>query len=161
VVSDANVTATVDLSDVIEGLKKLGEADAMAVLRSLRPAMRKDQQDHRRAQEGPDGKWPGRAQSTLDDLARRRRAVSRTTGRKRRSLRNYLLGRLPSAMDVKVEGKDLVARSRVRWSLAQYDGGRVGHGSVLPSRQWLWISNGLLDIVVGALEEAMPGWFGA
>lgn len=158
------IDASVDASDVVRGLKKLGAVDAKEVLRELRKPFRRDQADHRKKQEGPDGSWVPRAASTVADIRRRAggRRRARKLGRPRGKPigRGRLLGRLPGALEVKIEGKNLIGRSRVPWSLAQFEGDRVGHGSVLPGREWLWISDDFLDRAVEAIEKRMPGWFG-
>lgn len=158
--SDGVISAEIDVSDVVEGLRKLGAIPLQAVLKQLKKPLRADQTEHRKDQEGPEGKWPARSAATLEDLKRRRRARSRTTGKKRGRLRPRLLGRLPGAYDVRVDMKNLIARSRVGWSLAHYEGGRVGNDSVLPARPWLWFSDGFLDDAKLAIEAAMPGAFG-
>lgn len=107
------------------------------VARELKKPLREDQRDHAKAQEGPLGKWPKR----------------KLGGRRR------VLGRLPGAIRVlvshEVGGSVVTATSKVKWSGAHQDGPtRVGHGTVLPRRQFLWISPRLAEIAAASLAAA-------
>ncbi len=127
----------------IRSLEKLGR-DLRPVLRALRKPVLDDQRDHRKKQEGPDGKWPKLAASTRERYKQMRRA-----GRK---APRGILGRLPTAFRVRYERKSLVVESIVRWSRAHQDGKGV------PERRYYWISRSLLaaarDVVVHELDKA-------
>lgn len=103
------------------------------VLKELRGTLRADLKAHGAQQESPDGKWAPRA------AASKSRKPGRTKSGRRRAKRK-LLGRLLTAINFNVRGKSLIAMSKVRWSMAHQDGGRVGHGAVLPARPFIFIS---------------------
>lgn len=97
------------------------------VWRRLEIPMELDQESHFAKQEGPDGKWPKRAASTLD--ARRRRG--RNKGK--------MLGKLKTAFKIAIERKSIEAFSLVEWAESHQFGGTVGRGSRLPRREHLYI----------------------
>lgn len=127
------ISAHVSINPVLGALVRLGRVDFTKVFRKLRKPMHLDQRQHRDAQRGPRGPWAPLASSTKARYAREG---------KRRNRR--ILARLPNARITKVTHDKLTMLSRVRkWSMAHQAGGRVGHGSVLPQRQFLWISRQL------------------
>jgi hypothetical protein len=68
---------------------------------------------------------------------------------------------LPSANKI-TSGVDFVrAESIPRWNRAHHVGGRVGHGSKLPARVWMYISRKLkrdvLKMWKNALDRAWAG----
>lgn len=102
------------------------------IYRDLRGPLKVDQQDHARATEGPESKWPARAASTLAKL--------RSNGRRARRP----MGRLLTAVTYRSSGIGVVAESRIPWSGGAIStGGKVGRGSKLPARVWLWASDQL------------------
>lgn len=156
-----DISAEVDLSDVEKGLRKLDKLTSGSGLRpilvQLRKPLRADQRAHAKAEEGSGGKWPSRAASTVAAIKLRRRAArrARKSGLKRRSIARRLLGRLPGALDVRIEGKSLIARSKVAWSGAHQDG-----DSHVPAREFLWISDGVLEDAATVTGDAMLKAFG-
>lgn len=148
----AYVSATIDIGDVEKGLsamskraKSLGSA-----FDEIKVAMKADQKDHREQQSGPEGSWQGRAMSTIAAAKRHHRRLPRK-----------ILGKLPTAVSYKALPYGAFGESRVKWSLSQQDGGRVGHGAKLPERAFLWLSDKLLDfaanVVTKSLESAWGG----
>lgn len=128
--AQAFITGQVRINGVIAALIALKAIDVKPVLRELRQPMHADQIDHREHEQGPRGKWAPLASTTLASYARRGYRRNRR-----------LLARLPNARVATVSGNRLTMRSRVRWSLAHQDGPtRVGRGSIIPQRQFLWIS---------------------
>lgn len=144
-----------DISRVEAALKRMARfgRDLTPVLRDARKPVLRDQMDHRKRQEGPDGKWPARSPFTKERL----KAKARAAGRKRAG---KLLGKLPTALKLTIEPRRLQVISRVPWSGTHQDGhGRVGRAPSLPRRQFLWISPKLLgevrDII---LSHAAHAW---
>jgi hypothetical protein len=133
---------------IANGLRKLDKIgrDVRPILRGLRGLVVADQRDHRRKQEGPDGKWPKRAASTIARYKQMRKA-----GRKPP---RGLLGRLPAAFRVRYERATLVLESIVKWSLAHQKGLGV------PEREYYWVSRQLLrnirNAVTHELAKAAP-----
>ena len=127
----------------LSGLAKLGN-NLRPVLQAFRKPVLDDQRDHRKKQEGPEGKWPKRAAATVA----RYKAMRRAGRRPPRSM----LGRLPSAFRIKYERKSLVLESTVKWSIAHQKGRGV------PKREYYWISRSLLlaarNIVIHELNQA-------
>ena len=113
----------------------------------LKPRLRQDQRDHGRRKEGPLGRWPALAKSTL---AKRKRSGKR---------RSKLLGRLTAAVKYRASGDELRATSQVKYSSVHQDGGKVGHGAELPARPFLWLSADFVeDAAQAALEYITKNW---
>jgi hypothetical protein len=128
------VKATVKIGGIFAAFDNLRRTDFVQVFRKLRKPARADQRDHKYKMRGPRGPWTPLAASTLARYAREG---------KRRNRR--ILAKLPNALQAIVSEKSLKLRSRVRWSLAHQDGPtRVGRGAIIPQRQFLWISRGLV-----------------
>lgn len=174
--SDGWIAARLDVADVERHFRGMAgrAADLTPVWSALRSPMRADQRDHARAQSGPEGRWPRRAKATEDRArshARGTRRRMRNAKRKakfhdkprRRFRATKLLGSMPNRT-VKVQGlpasSGLVAWSMVPWSGAHQNGGRVGRGSLLPQRQFLWISNSFLEQAARIVEERIVGGVG-
>lgn len=141
---------TVDLGDVEEGLAAM-EHRARALgptLHSLAKPMKDDQRNHKVAKEGPDGAWPARAAST----------IARAHGK--RKLPRSPLGRLPTAVKWDVGPSSISGTSKVRWSGAHQDGDRVGRGSKLPARPFLWLSDEFVNLARGELAGALVAAYG-
>lgn len=163
---DGNVDLTeVDtaLADVDVRSKRMAPA-----FRELRAPMRRDQAAHAKQQEGPNGAWPPR--SPLTEARRRarnrRRRVTKAmitigiaSNKKKRSTPKRILGRLPRAVVYTIGDLFLRATSRVPWSGAHQDGGRVGRGVKLPARPFLWLSDVLINATKDVLGKyVLKGW---
>lgn len=128
-----NIRANVNVGGILAAFARLRRTDMRKALRQLRKPMHTDQKDHRDKQRGPRGPWAPLASTTLERYARA------GVRRNRRILAN-----LPNPRTTRITYNALIMRSRVKWSMAHQDGPtRVGHGSVLPQRQFLWISHEL------------------
>jgi hypothetical protein len=130
-----------DTGDVDKGFTALtgsqrDRASAGAFAR-LKDPLKLDQQEHKKDQAGPDGKWAARAQSTI---ARRRYKGHRAAARP--------LGRAPTAIQYTSDSKGVYGRSRLSYWQVLQDGGRVGRGhkSLLVARVFWWISDQVLDV---------------
>lgn len=145
------ITATVRVSGVLAALARLRKTDVRAALKKLRKPMHRDQRDHRDKQRGPNGPWRALAPSTLERYAREGRRRNRR-----------ILGKLPNPRITTVTAERLTMKSRVKWSLAHQDGPtRVGRGSILPQRQFLWISRALRAEAKREFKRAMwARWLG-
>lgn len=136
-----DIRAEVSLSGVRDMLKRLSKLDIRRAFQDLRGPAVFDQRHHWRMDEAPFGRWPSLAPSTLERRTRPRGRDRR--GRKQR-WPTKLLGKFPTAMQSLASTRSLVVRSRVkRFSMIHQAGGRAGHGSLIPSRQYMWISNWL------------------
>jgi phage gpG-like protein len=115
----------------------------------------RDQREHRKKQEGPDGRWPKRSPFSQQKA----RTAAKVAGRKRAA---KLLGRLPTALKVTIDPKRLLVESRVPWSMVHQEGaGRTGRAPSIPARPYLWISRGLVREIVTIIEKAIDdGWSG-
>jgi len=132
--------ARVDLGFFQRARVQLAKPDLRPAWKESRKPLRADQRDHAKKQSGPDGAWAPRASSTK----------TRTSGRKRQ---RKLLGRLPAALTSKYDRRKFTLRSLVKWSLAHWQGGRVGHGAVLPARVFLYASDSVLGTVSGIVAR--------
>lgn len=137
---------TREVEAALAELERRGQNPAPA-MRVIRKEMRLDQRDHAREKEGPEGKWPARAASTIAK-------IRKGSGRARRPM-----GRLVSAVAYTAERSRVVGRSLVRWSGSHMEGDRVGRGATLPARPFLWISDKLLDTAETVLARfLLNGW---
>lgn len=138
----ANVV--VEIRSIVRAFEKVKHLDVKKVFQDMRGVVRFDQRHHWRKEEAPSRHWPGLAASTLE-RRKRPRGFNRKTG-KRMSWPKKLLGRFPTALQMITNSRELIARSRVkRFSMIHQIGGVAGHGAVIPSRQYLWISPWLRD----------------
>lgn len=149
-------------ADVEERARRLRPA-----FREIRKPMRQDQRAHASEERGPGGAWPPRSPLTEARRKARNKGVRATkamraiaiTKFKKRPTPKRILGRLPNAVVYVVGDLFIRATSRVPWSAAQQDGGRVGRGAILPARPFLWLSSTLLGKardVLGAF--IVKGW---
>lgn len=142
-----NLIANFDMRDVERGfdsMKSRGRA-LVGAFRELVPAMREDQRDHASERSGPDGKWPARAPATR---------------RSHGNMPRKPLGKLTTAVTYKVDAMGASAESKIPWSGAHQDGGKVGNGATLPARTFLWISDRFLDFAVDVLGARLVRAFG-
>jgi hypothetical protein len=70
------------------------------------------------------------------------------------------MGRLPGATRYSATATSVSGVSKALWSGAQQDGAIVGHGSRLPSRPFLWISDDMLTIAENTLGAALVRAYG-
>lgn len=158
-----DVECTVRVDGIVAALHRLAKLDRTRVFKELRGPARFDQNHHDRTAEGPDGRWPALAASTLarNKWIRSRKgtkAKARLPGsRRRRPKSRKLLGRLPRALESIVSAHSLAIRSRVRrgLGLVHQAGGRAGRGSRIPRRQYLWISDWLKEKARVAFQDAL------
>lgn len=145
------IRATVNVGLVMAAFARLRRTDVRSALKRLRKPMHKDQVDHRDKQRGPRGPWAPLASTTLERYAR---AGIRRNRR--------ILARLPNPRVTTITANSLIMRSRVKWSMAHQDGPtRVGRGSILPQRQFLWISRELRREARREFRRAMwARWLG-
>ncbi len=105
--------------------------DLRPAFREMREPIMTDQKAHRSRQEGPGGRWPALAASTLFRYAQRKRSGKKPPAR--------LLGRLTGSNEVKIERLRMTVTSKASWSGVHQHGGRAGR-SLIPQRQYLWLS---------------------
>lgn len=133
----------IDLRDVRRGLRGLRKAasDLRPAWRELRQPLRKDQREHFRDQEGPDGKWPALQPESASKNFRRAKhtAVKRRRRLPKRPSRK-MLGKLRS-FALKASRHRLRAISKIPFSGIHQEGGRAGHGARIPRRTHLWVSD--------------------
>lgn len=138
-----DVKVTVNLGGAFRMLSRMQRIDVRKTFKRVEPSARHDQQQHDRALEGPDGRWPQLAASTIE---RRTRPRGRDKKGRNRSWPTKLLGRMPKSIQSITSSKSLIIRSRVKkFSMVHQAGGIVGHGARIPRRQYLWISQWLKD----------------
>lgn len=147
------ISARVDLRGSLAMLSRIAKVDIKQTFKRIEPSARADQQKHDRELEGPDGKWPPLAASTLE---RRTRPRGRDKKGKNRSWPTKLLGRMPKAIRSTPTNRSLTVRSRIaRFGYIHQAGGRAGHGARIPRRQYLWISSWLLRQVEEQFRRAL------
>ncbi len=162
IAAGAIISASFDFGDVEAGMLAMANPRVVReAMRLCRTALREDQKQHAQEQAGPEGAWPERSHRTIARASRRRRGRT-ATGRRRSHRRpGRLLGRLPTAMDVKATAAGISAESRVDWSLAQQEGATVGRGAILPARPFHWMSEEFLIVADRALLDGLDtAWAG-
>lgn len=151
----------VDDSDLQAGIRDVAKAAELLprVFRRLVGELRRDQEDHARKEEGPDGtRWPARQYKAAPTMmAERKRATQTKPARWEVSKYGGLLGALPRMIQVRSLGLSVWARHPIAWATAQAEGGVVGRGSRLPARPFLWISQALADRAVSDINNALHG----
>jgi len=143
-------------------------ADLRPVWRAMRRALRKDQGEHMKKQQGPKGRWPGPSAATLNRRLRAggigkkftkrgNRLKKRHSRRLGRVLSRKLLSRAriklrPTFMRLfTVPGKPGRGGRRAKGAGVHQRGGKAGRPRVtIPQRQFLWISTALTRKVVAA-----------
>lgn len=133
------IRATVKLNGIEAAMRRLTTFEKKAAFREVGMHARQDQTLHDVKHEGPDGPWPALHPSTV---ARYAKAAKAKRGRARA---RKLLGRLPKALQTIITGSSLKVRSRVKWAFVHQAGGRAGRGARIPRRQFLWISDRLMQ----------------
>lgn len=143
-------TVTLDLGGVESGLVAMERrARTLGPLFSeLKKPLKLDQKAHAKEKRGPSAMWAPRAASTM---ARMRQGSHRA---------HKLMGRLPSATRYASSATSVSGTSKALWSGVHMDGGTVGHGSRLPARPFLWISDGMLDLAAKKLGGALVRAYG-
>jgi phage gpG-like protein len=136
------------------------------VMRDLREPLRDDLKAHADKERGPDGKWPGRSAKT-EQRDRKRTTVYREKRRRGRSgpLQETrsprkaiaLLGKLPEITVSRTRLATLIASNAVPWSGVHNEGGTVGHGSVIPQREFVFLSDPFLGIAAEKITEFVHG----
>lgn len=148
-----NVRAVVYLGSVQNLFARLSRFDVKKTFNNLKGPAVFDQRHHWRKDEAPWGHWPGLAASTLE---RRTRKRGRDKKGRNRSWPKKLLGRFPTAVKSIASAKSLIVESRVkRFSMIHQQGGIAGHGARIPSRQYMWISDWLLQQAEKAFVKAL------
>lgn len=128
------IEAHVNLTLVERLVVGLRNPDLRPAWKLARAPLRADIRDHRRTKSGPGGAWTPRAAST--------KARNAYGGRPR-----ALLGKLPTALQTMSDRRRVAMQSRVDWSEIHKSGGTAGHGSRIPARDFLWVSQDTLDVV--------------
>lgn len=154
-----DVRAVVYLGSVRNLFARLSRLQVKKTFNELKGPAVFDQRHHWNKVEAPWGKWPGLAASTLE---RRTRKRGRDKKGRNRSWPKRLLGRFPTAVKSIASAKSLIVESRVnRFSMIHQEGGVAGHGARIPSRQYMWISQWLLQqaekAFIKALQKAASG----
>ena len=140
------------------------------VLRKLRRPLQEDLKEHARSEDSPAGSWPRRSRKAEKRASRRRTRVvrgrergagKRVGARQAVSFRggSQLLGQLPDTVVVRQRRGSLIARSPVPWSGAHNEGARVGRGSRLPARPFVFLSPEFLGRAeVELADHVVGGW---
>lgn len=171
---------SVEAVEVYAGLKAMSHRGSHLheVFKGLRPDLRRELKEHASAESGPEGAWKPRAASTLGRLDKRGAFKTVTKREKRRKVDGVAmsgplrsstskkalaetLGRLPGGVVTKVEPRALIARSPVAWAGVHNEGGRVGNGTILPARPFVFMSDSflkqaerdLIQFVIGGFEK--------
>jgi phage gpG-like protein len=147
---DLYVSATIDFGEVEKGLDAMARrARALGpAFRELKKPLKLDQKDHSKKRQGPSAMWAPRAASTMARLRQGSRRAKKP------------MGRLPSATRYTSDATSVTGRSKALWSGVHQDGGTVGHGSRLPARPFLWISDDMLTIAENTLGAALVRAYG-
>ena len=135
-----------NIDPVLRALKKAERRarDLRPAFKAIRKPFRSEQLHHFKEQEGPDGKWPARKESTESRALHRARKAAAKKGRKRRPRKPPKpLGRLRK-FRTRVRRRDITAESPIKWSGIHQRGGKAGHGARNPARPFLWVQRSWL-----------------
>lgn len=143
---------SLDDREVRQGFRQMRRAgaDLRPVLRQIRKPLRAELKEHAKSESGPDGAWPKRA--PLDERRARKRSLKSVTkgrGRKKRTEEvrmHQLLGKMPGLTTIRQRGQKLRAVNPIPWSAAHNEGAVVGRGSVVPQREFVFMSDDFLDL---------------
>lgn len=159
--------------DVVKGFESMDarRKRLRTAFRQLRAPLAADLRAHAEQQESPStgAKWPPRATATEGRSAKRARTVSVGREKRRRGMSGPMrethvrraepLGSLPESVQTNAIGARLVARSAVSWSAVQNEGGVVGHGAVIPAREFVEFSPEFLDVAKETIAGFVAGGF--
>lgn len=159
--------------DVVKGFERMDarRKRLREAFKQLRPPLASNLREHADQQEAPStgSKWPRRATRTEGRSAERARTVSVGRERRRRGMSGPLrethvrratqLGSLPETVQTKAIGARLVARSAVAWSAVQNEGGVVGHGAVIPAREFVEWDPAFLAVAVDTIAGYVAAGF--
>jgi phage gpG-like protein len=129
-------TIKIRLDGAVAGLRALSreaETARRAFFESLKKPAKEDLREHQKQQRGEQSSWPG-----LD-------ADTRARGRRARRRRRGLLGRLPRAWKSYISPEHFKLRNMVRWASVHDEGGRVGRGSQIPRRQFVFLGRSFVE----------------
>lgn len=156
--------------DVRRALEGMGKArkGIRKVMRDLRVPLRADLKKHADHERSPDGAWPKRSAKT-EARDRKRTTVYREKRRRGRSgpLQETrsprkaiaLLGKLPELTVSRTRLATLIADNAVPFSGVHNEGGRVGHGAIIPAREFVFLSDPFLEVAVEKITEFVhAGW---
>ena len=151
----------INIADVLDGLAKLDRAarDQSPLFRALKRPMKDDQRNHQKLKMGPDGPWPARSKLTKERGRFKRKGASGVTTRKR--LAPNLLGKLSTSISLASSARNVIAASKIPWSMVHQEGGKVGRGSVLPARPFMWMSEDFLKLATDQIGDRLLTQYGA
>lgn len=131
------------------------------VFKELKKPWREDLKAHAAREEGPDARWAKRAVRT--HLRGRRKKGQALKGGGKRMVRRgsrRLLGKLPSAVTFRVSRGSILGVSKVPWSEVHNTGGKVGRGSMLPKREFLYVSPAIQQLAADRMAAYAVKEFG-
>lgn len=139
------VDAKVNIVGALKRFESVRRVDQRKIMTAAKKPVRESLREIAKTQASPSGRWKGLASSTK---ARRARGGSP-------SARRRVLGRLPNARKI-TSGVDFVrGESLVRWSGAHQRGGRVGRGTRLIARDFMWIPRKLVKAVKDVIRKGL------
>ena len=160
----ADLRVELDLREIDEGLREMSKAgfDPKALFKRQRPLLRSEQKKHFEDRAGPSGAWAPRAQSSIRKVLgnKKRGFTKKGTVRKgaRRRLRNQL-GRLKTAWRMRQRKGGLSIESKAPWADIHQVGGTAGHGSAIPARPFVFLSDAFADqFVEDYRNEVLKAW---
>ena len=134
-------TADLDLRELDKGFAKMTRAgrNLRPVWNQLEPAMKQDQLDHFKLQEGVDGPWAPLAAATL----KRRRG---------RRGKKVFSKKFAKGFSIIKAAREMAALSKIPYAAAHRDGETVGKGAQLPAREFLYLSEPFIAIALPAMR---------
>ncbi len=156
----------------LRGFTRTGRAarNSSRIMGKLRRIQRVELDKFAKKEASPEGRWRRRASRSSSRAARRGARVIRGRTRqasKRRGARtavrfsggSRILGMLPSTVRTRRRQNELVSRSPVPWSGVHDVGGRVGRGSRIPARPFVFITpRTLREAADLGLENMLRTW---
>ncbi len=130
---------------VLAGFARMKTAAQRArqFFQAMAKPVKADLKEHGDEQRGPHGAWPPRKALKAEFHQSRDAATGRFGQGKRRRSRvkgGRLLGKITRSFRQRATERSLISASPIPWAGIHDTGGRVGRGSILPARPFLWIS---------------------
>lgn len=165
-------TIELDKKGVFRGLRKIRKAanSPGKIMGKIRRVQRVELDRFARKEASPEGRWKRRASRSARRAARRGARVVRGRTRaatRRRGARTAvrfsgggkILGQLPDTVVTRRRRSEIVSRSPVPWSGVHDVGGRVGRGSTIPARPFVFIAPRTLEVTEElALDLMLTAW---
>ena len=165
--SEVHISVTLEFEDIEKGFRAMQARaiDPRNLFKRQRPLLKDDQKEHFENLEGTTSQWPPRASSSIRRARGNKKKSFTKRGRLRKAAKRRLrnqLGRLKTFWKFRVTPQFLEIASGAQWAGIHQAGGVAGHGSRIPQREFVWISDDILrQFQDDYLNELIKAWEGS